>query len=213
MPPPRPMTMLQARVLEDRATNLLTSAAKPLLYPMRTDFGVRANTPATIIGVTVTFACYHEMINLLAHWHDPPFFQSFAWPFILMCDAAGCLQMAFSWWQYWRGRPQLSYYLGTPFLMALRLPFRLAWLCDIAIVFLAGVYLQQFDHALGVWFMWSTVGLLLTFIRGTQSHLRDIINTNDAHIYTGIVQRAVKRSTTRPTTKPATRNPDLPTGA
>jgi hypothetical protein len=36
------------------------NAAKPLLYLMRTDFGVRANTPAMIIGVTCLFACYHE---------------------------------------------------------------------------------------------------------------------------------------------------------
>jgi hypothetical protein len=79
----------------------IVNAAKPLLYLMRTDFGVRANTPAMIIGVTCLFACYHELANLLGHWGDPPFFQSFAWPFILICEAAGCIQMVLSWW-LWR---------------------------------------------------------------------------------------------------------------
>jgi hypothetical protein len=59
--------------------------------------------------------------------------------------------------------------LGSPLLMALRILFRLAWLCDVALVFLAGAYLQQFDQALRVWCMWSAVGLLLTFIRGMQA--------------------------------------------
>jgi hypothetical protein len=56
--------------------------------------------------------------------------------------------------------------------------------------------------------MRSAVGLLLTFIRGIQAQLRDIINSNDAHISSGVV----KRNTTRPDHKPTTPNRDLPTG-
>jgi hypothetical protein len=180
----------------------------------RTDFGLSAITPGTLIGSAIAFCLFHETYSMFVRTHDRPFFDGIGLLFTIAFCGMGLIQILISWLMYRRGRPQFSESLGTPFLTSVfRLPYRLAWLLDIAFIFWVGVEMHPVDVALSVWLMFGAVGGLMIFTRGTQQQFRDRLNMIDAQLYSGQVTSDVKKRTGK--AQRAVKEsalPDLPTG-